>query len=72
MPIPNIPGLVIRLPPRVLTLSELQRLKRQYEAMQTKGLIQGGQGTGEQVWTEDDLMRGFVRFLEGVWETADE
>ncbi|CAD6583746.1 MAG: hypothetical protein TREMPRED_003644 [Tremellales sp. Tagirdzhanova-0007] len=70
-PIPSPPamgGLIIRLPVRRLALPEMQRLKRQYEGVQTKGQISGGQATGN--WTEGEVAAGFVAFLEAAWNTS--
>ncbi|WVR03463.1 hypothetical protein IAU60_000454 [Kwoniella sp. DSM 27419] len=71
-PIPSPPaskagGLVLHLPDRKVTLSEMQRLKRQYEGVQLKAQQSGGIAAAGN-WTEADVAQGFVRFLEQIWE----
>ncbi|CAK9782044.1 chromatin associated protein KTI12 [Cutaneotrichosporon oleaginosum] len=69
-PIPSPParqGLVLHLPGHKPTLSEMQRLKRQFEATQTGAQRSGGGAAGS--WTEPEVAANFVTFLENVWET---
>ncbi|WVQ80401.1 hypothetical protein IAT38_002506 [Cryptococcus sp. DSM 104549] len=73
-PIPSPPApapssLVLHLPPRRINLSEMQRLKRQYENVQVKAQASGGIAAAGN-WTEGEVAGGYVRFLEQVWETA--
>ncbi|WVO14855.1 hypothetical protein L204_102494 [Cryptococcus depauperatus] len=70
MPSPPAPSpQMLHLPPRRVNLSELQRLKRQFEAVQTKAQASGGVAASG-TWTEGDVAIGYVRFLEQVWETG--
>lgn len=55
------------MPTRRVTLSEMQRLKRQFEAVQTRAIQSGGIAAG--VWTEGEVAQKFVAFLEIAWET---
>ncbi|KAK6905148.1 protein KTI12 [Kwoniella mangroviensis CBS 10435] len=69
-PQPNSKGpLVLHLPSRKLTLSEMQRLKRQFEGVQVKAQQSGGLAASGN-WTEEEVAVGFVRFLEEIWDTA--
>ncbi|OCF36093.1 protein KTI12 [Kwoniella heveanensis BCC8398] len=64
-------GLILHLPPdRRVTLSEMQRLKRQYEGVQVKAQQSGGLAAAGN-WTEGDVAVGFVGFLEQIWDTRD-
>jgi protein KTI12 len=54
---------------RRVTLPEMQRLKRQYESVQTKAVGSNSRAAGE--WTEEGVARGFVAFLETAWDTDD-
>lgn len=65
-PISSVPGLVLHLPPRKITLSEMQRLKRQYESVQTTAQRSGGLAAG--AFGEVQVATGFTRFLESAWE----
>lgn len=71
-PVPSPPAaaaLVLHLPPgRKPTLSEMQRLKRQFEATQTGAQRSGGRAAGS--WTEPEVAANFVTFLETTWETS--
>lgn len=64
--------LKINLPTsKTITLSELQRLKRQFETIQRKALSTNGQtGVGSR-WGERDVADAFARYLEEVWGTSD-
>ncbi|GHJ84013.1 hypothetical protein NliqN6_0415 [Naganishia liquefaciens] len=56
---------------KTITLSELQRLKRQFEAIQRKALSTNGQtGVGKK-WGERDVADAFARYLEEVWGTSE-
>lgn len=66
-PAPSPGSLVLHLPMRRVTLPELQRLKRQYETVQTKALASNSRAA--VIWTEEGVARGFVAFLETAWET---
>ncbi|BEJ02508.1 hypothetical protein CcaverHIS631_0703030 [Cutaneotrichosporon cavernicola] len=69
-PIPSPPapaGLVLHLPNHKPTLSEMQRLKRQFEATQTGAQRSGGGAAGS--WTEPQVAANFVTFLENIWES---
>jgi protein KTI12 len=64
--------LQINLPTsKTITLSELQRLKRQFETIQRKALSTNGQtGVGSK-WGERDVADAFARYLEEVWGTSN-
>jgi protein KTI12 len=69
-PIPSPPAggsLVLNLPMRRVTLPEMQRLKRQYESVQTKAVATNSRAA--EVWTEEGIARGYVAFLETAWDT---
>ncbi|WWC66893.1 uncharacterized protein I206_100800 [Kwoniella pini CBS 10737] len=69
-PSPSSNSLILHLPPgRKLTLSEMQRLKRQYESVMQKGQQSGGIAASGN-WSEEEVATGFVRFLEQLWETS--
>jgi protein KTI12 len=56
---------------KTITLSELQRLKRQFETIQRKALSTNGQtGVGSR-WGERDVADAFARYVEEVWGTSD-
>lgn len=72
LPLPTpYPARGIRLPPRALNLSELQRLKRQFESIQREGFKRGGQGVLRAGWGEGEWAEAWVKFLEGQWGTGD-
>jgi protein KTI12 len=50
---------------RRVTLPEMQRLKRQFESVQTKAQSSGGLAAGR--WSEEQVTAGFVSFLEESW-----
>jgi protein KTI12 len=54
----------VRLPPRILTLSELQRLKRQFVSMHKKAITQGATEHGDVDWSEDGIAVKFGDYLE--------
>ncbi|KAI5453617.1 kti12, chromatin associated [Naganishia albida] len=70
-PTPSQTPLKISLPTsKTITLSELQRLKRQFETIQRKALSTNGQtGVGSR-WGERDVAEAFARYLEEVWGTS--
>lgn len=59
---------MLRLPMRRVTLPEMQRLKRQFEGVQTKAQASGGRAAG--IWIEGKVAAGFVGFLEEAWDTT--
>ncbi|KAG9017495.1 hypothetical protein FRB90_001088 [Tulasnella sp. 427] len=59
--------LEITLPPRTITLSELQRHKRQFVAVHRKALSQGAQGSLD--WNEETVASKFVDYLESHLNT---
>jgi hypothetical protein len=65
------PSRGLRLPPRAVNLAELQRLKRQFEAIQREGFKRGGQGVLRAGWGETEWAEAWIRFLEGQWGTGD-
>lgn len=70
-PVPAPPAsgqLLLRLPMRRVALPEMQRLKRQFEGVQTKAQASGGRAAGN--WTEGEVATGFVGFLEAAWDMA--
>lgn len=68
-PAPSSSSLVLRLPAKKITLSEMSRLKRQYETVQVKAQASGGLAAAGN-WTEGEVATGYVRFLEQTWETG--
>lgn len=68
-PAPSGTQIILHLPPsRRLTLSELQRLKRQFESVQTRAQSSGSRAAGLS-WSEGAVAGAFVRFLETHWGT---
>ncbi|KAF8313438.1 chromatin associated protein KTI12 [Clavulina sp. PMI_390] len=57
-------GLAVNLPARALTLSELQRQKRQFVAVHKKAVTQGLAGKADLDWSEETVARKFIRHLE--------
>lgn len=51
-----------------VTLSEMQRLKRQFEGVQTKAIAQGSRAAGD--WSEAEMAAKFVGFLEATWDSS--
>ncbi|TYJ56719.1 hypothetical protein B9479_002489 [Cryptococcus floricola] len=68
-PAPKGSSLVLHLPDKKITLSEMSRLKRQYESVQVKAQSSGGLAA-TATWSEEEVSTGYVRFLEQVWETG--
>jgi len=54
----------IRLPTRNLTLSELQRLKRQFVTVHKKAITLGTTEKGAVDWAEESVANKFVTYLE--------
>jgi len=54
----------VTLPPRSLTLSELQRLKRQFVTVQKKAITLGSVEKGTVDWSEERVGQKFVDYLE--------
>ncbi|KAK4688018.1 protein KTI12, partial [Tremellales sp. Uapishka_1] len=68
-PAPAQGALILHLPTRKVNLSEMQRLKRQYDNLQTQARKNGGIASGG--WTEGEIAKGFQGFLEATWGTTD-
>jgi protein KTI12 len=60
----------LSLPQRTITLSELQRLKRQFESIQMAGFSRGGAGVLRAGWGEREWAEAWVSFLQMQWETS--
>jgi protein KTI12 len=54
----------ITLPPRNITLSELQRLRRQFVTIHKKAITLGTTEKGEVEWSEERIADKFVLYLE--------
>ncbi|KAF9235632.1 chromatin associated protein KTI12 [Melanogaster broomeanus] len=54
----------ITLPPRTTTLSELQRLKRQFVALHKRAITLGTTEKGAVDWSEERVAEKFVAYLE--------
>ena len=54
----------VRLPARILTLSELQRMKRQFVTVQKKAITLGTVEKGLVDWSEESVAQKFVDYLE--------
>jgi protein KTI12 len=61
---------LIHLPPRAVSPSELQRLKRQFEGIQKRALVSGGTGAREGTWTEEAISERFARYLMECWGSS--
>ncbi|KAI5890815.1 chromatin associated protein KTI12 [Schizophyllum commune H4-8] len=63
-----IPGLSdkveLRLPPRTVTLPELQRLKRQFVTVHKKAITLGTTEKGTVDWSEGSIARKFAAYVE--------
>ena len=55
---------VLRLPDRNVTLSELQRHKRQFVTIHKKAITLGTTEKGAVDWTEESVADKFVTYLE--------
>jgi protein KTI12 len=67
---PPFPSSGLHLPQRTISLSEMQRLKRQFENISLKGFKNGGQGVHRANWTPAEWAEAWVRFLESQWGTG--
>ena len=54
----------VTLPARSLTLSELQRMRRQFVTVQKKAITLGTVEKGTVDWSEDGVGQRFVDYLE--------
>lgn len=54
----------VTLPARSLTLSELQRMKRQFVTVQKKAITLGTAEKGAVDWSEGSVAEKFVDYLE--------
>lgn len=54
----------VTLPARTITLSELQRLKRQFVTIHKKAITLGTTEKGSVDWTEGSIAEKFVTYLE--------
>jgi protein KTI12 len=54
----------ISLPSRNITLSELQRLKRQFVTVHKKAITLGTTEKGAVDWSEESIAQKFVTYLE--------
>jgi len=57
-------GLSVELPSRTLTLSELQRQKRQFITVHKKAVTQGLAGKADLDWSEETVANKFIHHLE--------
>lgn len=55
---------VVRLPPRNVTLSELQRIKRQFVTVHKKAITLGTTEKGAVDWSEKSVADKFVVYIE--------
>lgn len=55
----------ITLPPRNITLSELQRLKRQFVTVHKKAITLGTIEKGQVDWGEESVADKFAAYVEG-------
>lgn len=54
----------INLPARSITLSELQRIKRQFVTVHKKAITLGTTEKGAVDWSEDSIADKFVAYIE--------
>ncbi len=54
----------VTLPPRTVTLSELQRLKRQFVTVHKKAITLGTVEKGTVDWSEGSMAEKFVAYVE--------
>ncbi|KAH9485347.1 Protein kti12 [Psilocybe cubensis] len=57
----------VNLPPRAMTLSELQRLKRQFVSVHKKAITLGTTERGGVDWGAENIGRKFVEYVEEHW-----
>ncbi|KZW00241.1 chromatin associated protein KTI12 [Exidia glandulosa HHB12029] len=62
--LPSSSRLSLVLPPRNVTLSELQRNKRQFVTAHRKAITQGAMEKGAVDWTEESIARKFLAHLQ--------
>ena len=55
----------VQLPPRNVTLSELQRLKRQFVTVHKKAITLGTTEKGAVDWSEESVADKFAAYIEG-------
>lgn len=60
----------ITLPQRNLTLSELQRLKRQFVTVHKKAITLGTTEKGDVDWGEERIAEKFIVYLEENLKTS--
>lgn len=56
---------MVEMPGRTVTLSELQRLKRQFVTIHRKAITQGATENGDVDWGEAAIAAKFGNYLEG-------
>lgn len=56
--------IMVHMPARTVTLSELQRLKRQFVTMHKKAITLGATESGDVDWSEDGIATKFGHYLE--------
>lgn len=56
---------VVDMPDRTVTLSEMQRLKRQFVTIHKKAITQGATENGDVDWSEGAIAAKFGNYLEG-------
>ena len=54
----------IRLPQRNITITELQRAKRQFVVLHKKAIVLGSTGKGSMEWSEEKIAVNFINYLE--------
>jgi len=59
--------LPLELPARNVTLSELQRVKRQFVAVHKKAITQGVTEVGDVDWSEEGVAKKFIEYLTERW-----
>lgn len=60
----SVEGATLLLPPRNVTLSELQRLKRQFVTVHRKAITQGAVEKGNVDWTPGSIAKKFAEHLQ--------
>lgn len=58
------PRITVHMPARTVTLSELQRLKRQFVTMHKKAITLGATESGDVDWSEQGIAAKFGHYLE--------
>ena len=54
----------IRLPQRNVTITELQRAKRQFVVLHKKAVVLGSTEKGSMEWSEEKITEKFITYLE--------